>query len=116
MDGEEGEAMGAARAGAKDKQGQSHGQRARHGIGGKMTFDGARGSRHLRRIVAGLQIVGDGDDGEQYRSEDGERRQLGGNSGKQRCPANSALPRQPHTPQGDGDRDPAEIGEEFHAG
>ena len=72
----------------------------------------------LGRIVGGLKIVSDGDDGQQNCGERAKRDELHRNRGKQRPalrPAFHLAPLgAPESPKSNGDGQPSEVAEQFH--
>jgi len=72
----------------------------------------------LGRIVRGLQIVADGDDGQENCGERGKLDELQCNGGKRRNSGrvgSSAPPaNEPAAPKGDDDSRPSEIAKQFH--
>jgi len=68
----------------------------------------------LGRIVGGLQIVSDGDDGQQNCGERAKRDELHRDRGKQRPAFHLAPLGAPESPKSNGDGQPSEVAERFH--
>ena len=66
-------------------------------------------ARDFSRIVGGLQIVSDGDDGKKNRGERTKRDELHRNRWEQRPALHLAPLGAPESPKGDGNRQPSEV-------